>query len=69
MPAIAIARAASAPLALRLSKRAIDRGLEGTLERGLELEWECYLETLETEDRQEALRAFADKRAPRFSGR
>jgi enoyl-CoA hydratase/carnithine racemase len=61
--------ASNAPLALRLAKRAIDGGLDGTLGRGLELEWECYLPTLDTEDRVEALRAFAEKRPPRFRGR
>jgi len=67
--ALATSIAANAPLALRLAKRAIERGLDATLDRGLELEWECYQETLDTEDRLEALRAFADKRAPRFGGR
>jgi enoyl-CoA hydratase/carnithine racemase len=66
---LALAIAGNGPVAIRAAKRAIDRGLELPLERALELEWECYQETLETRDRVEALEAFAEKRAPRFSGR
>jgi len=66
---LAEAIAACGPLANRLAKRAIDGGGDLPLERGLELEWECYQETLGTEDRVEALEAFAAKRKPRFRGR
>jgi enoyl-CoA hydratase/carnithine racemase len=61
--------AANGPLAVRLAKRAVDRGADLPLDRALELEWSCYVETLPTEDRREALRAFAEKRTPRFRGR
>ncbi len=61
--------AANGPLAVRLAKRAIDLGLERPLAEALRLEWECYAQTLGTEDRLEALRAFAEKRAPKFRGR
>jgi enoyl-CoA hydratase/carnithine racemase len=66
---LAEAIAAAGPLANRLAKRAIDGGADLTLERALQLEWECYQETLATEDRVEALKAFAAKRKPRFLGR
>ncbi len=57
------------PLANRLAKRAIGEGADLPLERALELEWECYQQTLETEDRIEALQAFAQKRAAKFRGK
>lgn len=61
--------AANGPVALRLAKRAIEGGWDLPLERALALEWECYQGVLGTEDREEALRAFAEKRQPIFRGR
>ncbi len=67
--ALARTIAANGPRAVRLAKRAIEEGARFPLDQALELEWECYRQTLETADRVEALRAFAEKRAPRFRGR
>lgn len=67
--ALAEAIAANGPLALRLAKRAIDRGADLPLAPALELEWDCYQGTLGSQDRLEALRAFEEKRPPRFEGR
>jgi len=61
--------AANGPAAVRLAKRAIEEGAELSLDEALRLEWECYQPVLETRDREEALAAFAEKRAPRFEGR
>jgi enoyl-CoA hydratase/carnithine racemase len=57
-----------APVSLRQAKRAIDRGLHLPLAEGLDLEHRLYQACLPTQDRQEALRAFAEKRAPVFTG-
>ena len=66
---LARAIAANGPVAVRLAKRAIDGGADLPMERALALEWECYTGVLGTEDRVEALAAFAEKRPPRFQGR
>ena len=61
--------AANGPVAIRLAKRAIERGWDLPIEEALALEWRCYEGVLPTSDRTEALRAFAEKRPPRFTGR
>ena len=59
----------NAPLALREAKRAIDRGVEVDLESGLQMEVLSYNVCLKTEDRDEGLAAFNEKRKPRWKGR
>jgi len=61
--------ASHGPVAIRLAKKAIDGGADLPLPEALRLEWDCYLGTLETEDRVEGLRAFSEKRPPRYEGR
>lgn len=61
--------AEGAPIAQAAALEAIDRGLDVNLEIGLALEKACYERTIPTEDRREALSAFAAKRPPRFQGR
>lgn len=58
-----------APLALRAAKRAIESASDLPLEKGLDLEREVYNTLLDTEDRQEGLSAFAEKRKSKFLGR
>ncbi len=60
--------ARNAPVSLRQAKRAIDGGFHLPLEEALDLEHRMYEDCLETKDRVEALRAFAEKRAPVFTG-
>ena len=67
--ALAATIAANGPAAVRLAKRAIEGGADLDLAAALRLEWECYQPTLATADRLEALKAFAEKRPPRFTGR
>ncbi len=59
----------SAPIAVAQAKRAIDKGSEIDLESGLELESAAYAVTLPTQDRQEGLAAFKEKRTPEFKGK
>jgi methylglutaconyl-CoA hydratase len=61
--------AAGAPRALAQAKRAIDGGFGLPLGDGLAIERACYESLLDSDDRQEGLRAFAEKRPPRFSGK
>ncbi|CAM8941133.1 unnamed protein product [Rhodiola kirilowii] len=56
------------PLALRMAKRAINKGLEVDMESALELEEDCYEQLLNTKDRLEGLAAFAEKRKPVYKG-
>ncbi len=58
-----------APISVAQAKAAIDGGLEVDIDEGLALERRCYEVTLSTADRDEGLRAFAEKRPPRFQGK
>jgi enoyl-CoA hydratase/carnithine racemase len=58
-----------APIAQAAALEAIDRSFDVGLEHGLELEKVSYDKVLVSEDRREALSAFAEKRKPRFTGR
>ena len=61
--------AGCAPISVSKAKEAIERGVEVDIASGLALERECYDVTLFTDDRNEGLRAFAEKRPPAFTGR
>jgi methylglutaconyl-CoA hydratase len=61
--------AGAGPLATAAAKRAIDGGYDLPLADGLALEAACYEEVLASDDRNEALAAFAEKRPPVFKGR
>ncbi|HEX3597208.1 MAG TPA: enoyl-CoA hydratase-related protein [Polyangiaceae bacterium] len=58
-----------APLAQRAALAAIDVSAVLELEEGLEQEAALYDTCLSSEDRREALNAFADKRKPSFKGK
>ncbi len=57
------------PLALRLIKSCIDVGSQMDLRSGLEYEGRCIQILEASEDAQEGLRAFVEKRAGNFTGR
>jgi enoyl-CoA hydratase len=61
--------ASSAPLALKYAKEAIGKGLDLTLEQGLRLEADLYLLLQTTVDRTEGIKAFRQKRKPKFEGK
>jgi enoyl-CoA hydratase/carnithine racemase len=60
---------ANAPLALRASKYAISKGSLLSLDGGLKVEKEAYGMILNSTDRLEALKAFSQKRPPKWSGK
>jgi len=61
--------ASHAPLSVRQAKHAIRDGLQMDLPSALRLEVEAYNRLVGTEDRREGLRAFDEKRKPKFNGR
>jgi enoyl-CoA hydratase/3-hydroxyacyl-CoA dehydrogenase len=61
--------ASRAPLAVRWVKRVIDRGLDASLQTALHLEGESAGLTFGTTDRTEGMRAFLERRKPRFEGK
>jgi enoyl-CoA hydratase len=60
--------ATKGPVALKLAKEAISRGLESSLEEGLGLEMDLYSLLQTTDDRREGIQAFLEKRQPKFKG-
>jgi enoyl-CoA hydratase/carnithine racemase len=61
--------ASHAPLSVRQAKHAIRQGLHQDLSSAMQLEIEAYNHLVGTEDRREGLRAFDEKRKPKFKGR
>jgi len=66
---IAATIADNGPVAVRQAKKAIAWGAETDLWTGLALSIEAYNNTVTTEDRLEGVRAFNEKRKPRFQGK
>ena len=60
---------ANAPIAVRYTMEAIERGVEMPLEEGLFLEATLFGLSCATEDMKEGTRAFLEKRPPKFKGK
>jgi enoyl-CoA hydratase len=61
--------AKKAPKAVAAAKRAIASGLDGPLERGLEIEREAFeSEVLPSKDLAEGIASFVERRPPKFQG-
>jgi len=59
----------AAPLAVRVTKEAMMRGLDMSLEEGLRLEDESTRYIMSTRDFEEGINAFHDKRNPKYEGK
>jgi enoyl-CoA hydratase/carnithine racemase len=68
---MAVARriAENAPLSLRQVKKSMDKATELDRMSGYAFEIEAYNRTIVTEDRQEGINAFNEKRKPKYKGR
>ena len=58
----------SGPIALRMAKAAINRGLNVDIASGLAYEEAYYAQVIPTKDRIEGLTAFREKRPPKYTG-
>ncbi|KAI1892043.1 hypothetical protein AGOR_G00149920 [Albula goreensis] len=56
------------PIAVRMAKEAMNRGIEVDIASGMAIEGMCYARVIPTRDRQEGMAAFIEKRAPRYTG-
>ncbi len=66
---IAHEMAAKGPIALRLAKESVLKAFETTLSEGLEYERKLFYMLFATEDQKEGMKAFVEKRPPKFKGK
>jgi enoyl-CoA hydratase len=67
--ALAETIASRAPLGVRWAKRVIDEGMDASLDAALYIEAESAGHTFGTWDRTEGMRAFLERRQPKFEGK
>jgi enoyl-CoA hydratase/carnithine racemase len=61
--------AANSPLSAMFCKQAIERGMNATLQEGMNIEADSFFSLAFSTDKEEGLAAFRDKRDPNFTGR
>lgn len=60
---------ANAPLAIYAAKKSINEGLDQSVKLALKVEQKAYKSIIDSEDRREALKAFSEKRRPKWKGK
>lgn len=66
---LALQISGNGPIAIQQAKFAVSKGMDAPLEVGLNIESNAYWICIPTEDRQEGLRAFREKRKPKYQGK
>jgi len=66
---VAHAIAAKSPVGVRLAKEAVNQAYETTLAAGLDAERKAFHLALSSDDAQEGMKAFLEKRKPEIKGR
>ncbi|KAM9358567.1 enoyl-CoA hydratase domain-containing protein 2, mitochondrial isoform 2-T2 [Symphorus nematophorus] len=56
------------PIAIRMAKESMNRGVEVDIGSAMAIERMCYARVIPTRDRQEGMAAFIEKRPPRYTG-
>ncbi|MEW9671739.1 enoyl-CoA hydratase-related protein [Ammoniphilus sp. 3BR4] len=57
------------PVAARLIKKSVLKAMDNPLDEGMEYERNCFYLLFASEDKSEGMRAFVEKRRPKFTGR
>jgi enoyl-CoA hydratase len=61
--------AMKSPVAVRLAKMAVNKAFEMGLSEGIDFEREVFYLLFASEDKQEGMKAFMEKRKPEFKGK
>ena len=61
--------ASNAPIAIKLSKDAIDRGLQVDIDKAIEIEAEDFGKCFDSEDQFEGMSAFLERRPKNFQNK